>query len=149
MATRQTWQSWRRHTVPTTPPTPRNPNSRIRPRPLIGKSSFDSSRWSSTRTNTLNVPTDQDAKELFLRMDSRPGSLIFNDQDLLPKYNQDWTVRTESLVYYEYRTIHLLGAFPDLTSCFRCTFVLNYLISETVPRRSLHCGASQDCPRSF
>ena len=40
----------------------------------------------------LNVPTSDDAQQLFLRMDSRRGSLI-TEKDRLIKYNQDWTVR--------------------------------------------------------
>lgn len=50
----------------------------------------------------LVAPTDHDARELFHRMNSRPGSIITKDgsfagdggNDMLAKYNQDWTVGT-------------------------------------------------------
>lgn len=64
----------------------------------------------------LNIPTPQDAQELFLRMDSRPGSLIttYNDNDddddhRLIKYNQDWTVS----ILYDYIQMHALPTFAE------------------------------------
>ncbi len=40
---------------------------------------------------SLRSPTPHDEKVLLSLMNNRPGSVV-NDDDILPKYNEDWTV---------------------------------------------------------
>ena len=43
-------------------------------------------------STALNAPNSHDRDELFRIMGSRPGSLLSDQESLIQKYNQDWTV---------------------------------------------------------